>query len=166
MLNYDEMPWLYVGLTFLTFPPAERQKLFPNVWTKPVYIDNGLCFRVEQPIGVMQDFCYDYLRIYEDWQDDVNFTALALATEAVQQQVERDVETLREQALNQSWQVWLKDEQSIGLAQQILHILQWPLLLGECPPLTASLLYQILDDETYGTFTNALYYPEKWQSSF
>ncbi|MBV7433848.1 hypothetical protein KRX19_02320 [Cardiobacteriaceae bacterium TAE3-ERU3] len=137
----------------------------PHAWTQPVNIDNGYEFLAHQPIEVMQYVCSNYLVIheYEYWSEDPNFTALALAGPAEQAQVETILGRLREQAYQQSYLEWLNDESSMTAAQIVLDILQWPLLLGKQPPLTQERLHELLDSETYGTFTAALRNPEQWR---
>lgn len=160
-----DTPILYTALAFLTLPPDARLALLPHAWSHPVCIDNGYHFLAHQPIEVMQDVCAQYLVIheYEVWIEDPNFTALALAATAEQEKVTSILATLRERAYQQTYLAWLNDTDSMDAAQTVLDILQWPLLLGTQPPISQAALQQLLDDETYGTFSAALRHPQQWR---
>lgn len=157
---YTEL--LYTCLNFLSLSPDKRQQLLPNIWPQPVCIDNGYAFIAEQPAVVMQDLCSQYLKLDECWMDDSDYTALALLPIPQQNDIESVLTHLNNEAHTQHYRTWLNNTDSIRRAALILNALQWPALLGGQPELTQQRLYQVLDSETYGTFSAALQNPQQW----
>lgn len=139
---------LRVCLVFVSLSPEERLALLPSVWTQPADLDNGYPFTAEQPLHVMADYCGEWLRLQECWEDLPAYTALALQSEAEQKQFAAALEQLRQEALCLPWQDWAARPSDSVL--NLLALLYWP------SKLTQQELYEHLNTHTYGTFGAAL----------
>lgn len=141
---------LRVCLAFLAAPPQRRTQLLPDAWAHPVTIDNGYAFHAEQPREVMADFCGEWLRLQECWEDIPAYTALALQPEATQAAAEAQIGALRERVRGLNWREWAESDADRKVARAVLDVLGWS------AELTKEQLYDELDTHTYGTFSAAL----------
>lgn len=148
---------LRVCLAFLAASPQQRRELLPDVWARPVTLDNGYAFRAEQPRDVMADFCGEWLRLQECWEEIPAYTALALQPEATQAATEHQIAALRERVRALDWREWAESEEDCAAALAALEVLGWS------TELTQKQLYQELDTHTYGTFSAALANAEAWR---
>lgn len=148
---------LRVCLAFLAASAQRRTQLLPDAWAHPVTIDNGYAFRAEQPREVMADFCGEWLRLQECWEEIPAYTALALQPEATQAAAAAQIAALREQVRRLDWREWAESDADGGAARAVLDALGWS------AELTQKQLYRELDTHTYGTFSAALAHAEAWR---
>ena len=141
---------LRVCLAFVAASPERRAELLPDAWAQSARIDNSYAFHAKQPRDVMADFCGEWLRLPEHWEDIPAYTTLALQSEAVQTEVESQIAALRERVHGLTWREWAESDADCGAARAVLEVLGWP------AELTAEQLYDELDTHTYGTFSAAL----------
>lgn len=141
-------PYLKCALQFLALPAPERRAYLPYTFGGRVTLDNGYQVECDDPMHLMLFFLRDFTALPEFWEQDPEFTALALSSGEHVANAVMVIADLGVQLEALEWpDLQTNARECQNLAAAVLALLAWPCTAPGVPAA------DLLDGYTYGGFS-------------